>query len=156
MIREVRVGGPNQFAGILRARPNLWTATAWRKTYGFGLDSDGICSRKEDYTQGKFNSPVHSKDGYLTADCKDPRARRVLEFLVPILLPDKGARVTVGVANTILGCFENKRAVDWGPVFADHVKKMVSGVGGTKPSGLSPFLFHLYKAMECLDEEEER
>ena len=50
MIREVRVGGPNQFAGILRARPNLWTATAWRKTYGFGLDNDGICSRKEDFT----------------------------------------------------------------------------------------------------------
>ena len=80
----------------------------------------------------------------------------MLEFLVPILLPDKGTRVTVGVASTILGCFENKRAVDWGLVFADHIKKMVSGVGGTKPSGLSPFFFHLYKAMECLDEEEVR
>ena len=33
---------------------------------------------------------------------------------------------------------------------------MVSGVGGTKPSNLSPFLFHLYKASECLDAEEER
>ena len=32
----------------------------------------------------------------------------------------------------------------------------MSGVGGTKPSALSPFLFHLYKAMECLDEEEVR
>ena len=33
---------------------------------------------------------------------------------------------------------------------------MVSGVGVTKPSALSPFLFHIYKAMECLDEEEVR
>ena len=33
---------------------------------------------------------------------------------------------------------------------------MVSGVGGTKPSALSPFFFHLYKATECLDEEEVR
>ena len=78
----------------------------------FGSDGDGICSRKEDYTQGKFNSPVHSKDGYLTADCKDPKARRVLEFLVQILLTDKGARVTVEVASTILGCFEGRRAID--------------------------------------------
>ena len=74
---------------------------------------------------------MHSKDGYLTADCKDPMARRVLEFLVPILLPDKGARVTVEVANTILGCFGGQRAVDWGLVFADQVRRMVSGVGGS-------------------------
>ena len=45
-------------------------------------------------------------------DCNNPRARRVLEFLVPILLPDKGARVTVGMASLILGSFENNRKVD--------------------------------------------
>ena len=33
---------------------------------------------------------------------------------------------------------------------------MVSGVGSTKPSSLSPFLFHLYTAIGCLDEEEWR
>ena len=33
---------------------------------------------------------------------------------------------------------------------------MVSGVGGTKPSSLSPFLFYLYKTAECLDAEEEK
>ena len=55
----------------------------------------GLCGRNEDFTQGKFHHPVHNKDGYFTADRNDPRARRVLEFLVPILLPDKGARVTM-------------------------------------------------------------
>ena len=74
----------------------------------------------------------------------------MLEFLIPILLLDKSARVTVGVANTILGCFGNQRTVDWGLDFADQVKRMVPGVGGTKPSGFSPILFHLYKAMEGL------
>ena len=80
----------------------------------------------------------------------------MLEFLVLILLPNKGAWVTVGVASTILGCFANQSTIDWGLVFADHVRKMVSGVDSTKPSGLSPFIFHLYKATECLDEEEVR
>ena len=129
---------------------------AWRKTYSFGTEGKGLCARNEDFTQGKFHHPVHSKDEYLTADYKDPRARRVLEFLIPIMLPDKGVRVTVGVASTILGYFGGQRAVDWGLVFADQVKRMVSGIGDTKPTSLSPFLLYLYKAMEYLDEEEVR
>ena len=107
MIREILVGGPYKFKTTLRARPSQWTALAWRGAYGFGTKGQGVCGRGEDFTVGRFHHPVHSKDGYLTSDCKNPRARRVLEFLVPILLPDKGARVTVGIASTILGCFEN-------------------------------------------------
>jgi hypothetical protein len=33
---------------------------------------------------------------------------------------------------------------------------MVSGLGGTKPSSLSPFLFHQYKVAECLEQDKER
>ena len=32
---------------------------------------------------------------------------------------------------------------------------MVSVLGGTKPSSLTPFLYHLYKTAECLDQEKE-
>ena len=32
---------------------------------------------------------------------------------------------------------------------------MVSGLGGTKPSSLTPFLYHLYKTAECLSQEED-
>ena len=108
----MKTGAPNQFAGTLRAKPTMWTAVTWKKTYGFGPDGNRFCARNEDFTLGRFSSLVHSKDGYLTSDCKNPRTRIVLEFLVPILLPDKGARVTVGVASTILGSFEGKRPVD--------------------------------------------
>ena len=41
-------------------------------------------------------------------------------------------------------------------VFTDQVRKMVSGVSSTKPSGLSLFLFHLYKEFGCLDKDELR
>ena len=84
----------------------------------------------------------------MLTDCKNLRCRRVLEFLVPILLPDKGARIIIGVASTIIACFEGRRFVDWGVIFYNTVKRMVSETGGTKPSSLSPFLFHLYKAAE--------
>ena len=112
MLRELLVGAPYRFKTSIWARPSHWTALVWRAAYDFGTKGQGICGRGEDFTIGRFHHPVHSKDGYLITDCKDPRARRVLEFLVPILLPDKGARVTVGITSTILGCFENKRAVD--------------------------------------------
>ncbi|HEX8608852.1 MAG TPA: hypothetical protein VF679_09470, partial [Pedobacter sp.] len=103
MLRELLVGAPYRFKTSIRARPSHWTALVWRAAYDFGTKGQGICGRGEDFTIGRFHHPVHSKDGYLTADCKDPRARRVLEFLVPILLSDKGARVTMGIASTILG-----------------------------------------------------
>ena len=141
MIKEVKMGAPYLFQTTLRARPNQWTAVRWRQVYAFGTEEKGLCTRGEDHSTGKFEHPVHSKDGYLTVDCKDPRARRVLEFLVPILLPEKGARVTVGIASTILGRFGGERTVEWGMVFADQVKKMVTGVGSTKPSSL--FFFSL-------------
>ena len=155
MIRELKARASNQYAGTLRARPNQWVANQWRKTYRFGPNGNGLCSRNKDYTQGRFSNPAHSKDGYLVSDCKNLRYRRVLEFLVSILLPDKSTRVTIEVASTIIACFEGRRFVDWRVIFYNTVKRMVSGIGGTKPSSLSPFLFHLYKAAECLDAEEE-
>ena len=83
------------------------------------------------------------------SSCINPRARRVLEFLIPILLPDRGTRVTVGIANLILGSLEMKRQVDWGLVFYGTVRKMVTGFGGPKSSSFTPFLYHLYKTAEC-------
>ena len=55
-------------------------------------------------------------DGYAIADCRDPRVRRVLEFLVPLLYPEKPTRVTITVGNTIFGALSGERPVDWGVV----------------------------------------
>ena len=78
-----------------------------------------------------------------------------MDFLVPILLPDKGARVTAGIASCILGSLEMKRQVDWGLIFYGTVQRMVSGLGGTKHSCLTPFLYDLYKFEGCLSKDEE-
>ena len=37
------------------------------------------------------------------SDCVDLRERRVLEFVVPILYPEKPGRVTKEIGNTIFG-----------------------------------------------------
>ena len=44
-----------------------------------------MATRLKFFVDGKFSNLVSSKDGYVVPDYKDVRARRVLEFLVPIL-----------------------------------------------------------------------
>ena len=90
-MRELKTGAPNQFESTIRAKPNMWIVVTWKKTFGFGPDGAGFCAWNEDFTPSRFSGPVISKDEYLLSDCSNPRARRVLEFLVSILLPDKGA-----------------------------------------------------------------
>ena len=104
----------------------------------------------ERYAEGKFANPLHSKDGYSLPECTDPRARWVLEFLVPILYPEKPARVTVTVGNTIFGAYTGEREVDWALVIRDVVKRLLTGVGKSKPTPICPYLLHLYIAHDVV------
>ena len=72
--------------------------------------------RTDKYVDGKFSILINPKDGYAVAKCVDPRERKVLEFVVPILYPEKPSRVTVMVGNTIFGALSRIRKVSWGLV----------------------------------------
>ena len=80
-----------------------------------------MASRTDRFIDGKYSGRVNPKDGYAVVDCKEPRARRVLEFLVPLLYTEKPTRVTITVGNTIFGALSEKRLVDWGVVVKDLV-----------------------------------
>ena len=71
------------------------------------------------YIEGCFIHQVDPKDGYAVGDCRNNRQRRVLEFLVPIVHPDKPTRVMITIGNTIFGALDGGREVDWGVVFRD-------------------------------------
>ena len=71
-----------------------------------------MVTQGEKLMEGNFSHPPHSKDGYALLDCKDPRAKRVLEFLIPILYLEKLARVRVIVGNTIFGALTGEKEVD--------------------------------------------
>ena len=81
----------------------------------------------------------------MVSDCKDFRAKQVLEFLIPILYPEKSTRVTVMVGNTVFGALMGDRPVDWGFLIYDVVTRMVGLVSKGKPTMVCPFMFHLYK-----------
>ena len=134
MVRELIVEAPNQYEGTIRARPETWEAGRWREAYGFGTGGEGFASRTDKFIGGKFRNAANPKDGFAIADCKDSRAKRVLEFLIPILYPEKPTRmtVTVGVGNTIFGALLGERKVDWGILLQAVVTKLVDGVRNFK------------------------
>ena len=83
-------------------------------------------------------------------DFKDPRARRVLEFLVPLLYLEKPTRVMITVGNTIFGALSGERPVDWKIVVKDLVQRLLSGMGKSKATPICPYVFHLYHSQELL------
>ena len=75
---------------------------------------------------------------------------------MPILYPEKPARVTVTVGNTIFGAYTEEREVDWALVIRDVVRRLLTGVGKSKPTPICPYLLHLYIAHDVVQAEDKR
>ena len=150
MVAELLGDKDNRWDGTVRQAPEKWTAKEWRKVYGFGRGGEGMASRTDRFIDGMFSGRVNPKDGYAVADCKDPRVKRVLEFLVPLLYPGKPTRVTITVGNTIFGALSGERLVDWGIVVKDFVQRLLFGMGKSKATSIYLYVFHLYQSLELL------
>ena len=150
LVMELLGEKDNWWHGTVRQAPERWTAKEWRKVYGFAKEGKGMTSRTDRFIDGRFSSRVNPKDGYVVVDCKEPRARRVLEFLVPLLYPEKPTRVTIMVGNTIFGALSGERPVDWGIVVKDLVQRLLSEMGRSKATRICPYVFHLYHSHEFL------
>ena len=154
LIREQKMEWSNIFDTTIRDRPEEWTAGVWREVYDFQPGGEGMANRTDLYIEGKFRNEADPKDGYPVRDCRDARERRVLEFLVPIVHPNKPTRVTRTLGNTIFGALSGERTVDWAVIFMELVNRLVGGVGKAKPTSICPFLYHLYECKGLLTEEE--
>ena len=150
MVVELLEDKDNRWYGTVHQAPEKWTAKEWRKVYGFTKEGEGMASRTEWFIDGKFSSWVNPKDGYAIVDYKEPKARRVLEFLVPLLFPEKPTRVTITVGNTIFGALSGEGLVDWGMVVKDLVQRLLSKMGRSKATPICPYVFHLYQLHEFL------
>ena len=95
---------------------------------------------------------MNPKDGFAVAE--DVRAKRILEFLIPILYLEKPTRVTMTVGNTIFEALLGDQRVDWGLIFQSVVTKLVEATRKLKAMPIEPYLFHLYVGQEVLCWEE--
>ena len=68
--------------------------------------------RRKKFVENKFTHLPYSKDGYSLPDCKDLRAKKVLEFLIPIFYPKKSAMITIIVGKTIFEAYIGEQVVD--------------------------------------------
>ena len=127
----------------------------WRKVYNFLPGGGGLANRTDKYVEGKFLHEVDPKDDFPVRECRDARERRLLEFLVPIVHPNKPTRVTRTLENTIFGAMSGERSVDWSIIFMELVNRLVGGASKTKSTPICPFLYHLYESKGLLTEEEE-
>ena len=66
------------------------------------------------WMDGKFKTSINPKHGHAVSDCIDPREKRILEFVIPILYPEKPNKVTKEIGNTIFGALSGEYKVNWG------------------------------------------
>ena len=97
---------------------------------------------------------INPKNEHAVANYVDPRERRVLEFVMPILYLEKLGWITMIVGNTIFGALSKVKKVSWGQGIQEVVRELVSNLEKGKPSSICPYLFHFYQRFECLKEEE--
>jgi hypothetical protein len=156
IVRELLDGVSNEFDNSIRATPTRWMEECWREVYNFSTGGGGLAGRKDEYVKDCFQELPSPKDGYAIEDCTDPRHRRVLAFLVPILYPEKPNRITVTMGNTIFGALNGGRKVNWARIITNLIVQLAARVGKSRASPICPFLYHLYERKELLLQEEEK
>jgi len=154
IVRELLGKLSNEFDGTIRGMPGQWHNDNWRAVYGFASGGLGMASRKDEFVKGRFRGAVNPKDGFAVDDCIDDRDRRLLQFLIPVLHPEKPTRVTITLANTIFGALTGCRRVDWSRIISDLVTQLVSRVGKSRATPVCPYIFHLYHHNELLSPAE--
>jgi hypothetical protein len=156
VVRKLLDGVSNEFDNSIRAAPTQWTEEVWREVYNFSTGGGGLAGRKDEYVRDCFKELPNPKDGYSIEDCTDPRHRRMLAFLTPIIYPEKPNRITVTLGNTIFGALIGGRKVNWAKIITNLVIQLASRIGNSRASPICPFLYHLYERKELLKPEEEK
>ena len=154
MIREQKLERSNIFDTTIRDQPEEWTVGVWRKIYNFLPGGGGMANRTDKYVEGKFLHEVDPKDGFPVRKCRNARERRLLEFMVPIVHPDKPTQVTRTLGNIIFGAISGERSVDWAVIFMELINRLVGGAGKSKPTSICHFLYHLYDSKGLLTKDE--
>ena len=121
-MQELQQTQDNQWQETLWTDPDKWIAAAWHRVYNSPFRDKGMATRGEKYAEGKFANPPHPKDGYFLLECKDPRARKMLEFVIPTFYSKKPIRLIILVGNIVFGAYTGEQEVDWALVMRNTIR----------------------------------
>ena len=127
----------------IRAKYGNWTREHWRSTYDFpDTDEDLEPGSKgdTDWVKERF-SFLSDHDGFKVADCLNPREQRLLEYVVPILNPEKPTTLTVTLARGILSALHRRKQINWG--YLVHRNTQTDGNESREQEGLCACSFPL-------------
>ena len=154
-LREFLFERGNQWFRTMRQDSEKWTAEVWVEVYGFTPQKgEGWASRKDSLHVGKFRGDHDPRDGFHPGNCQNPREQRIIEFILPILSPEKPKRLNITMANTLFGAISGVSPVNWGRLIQEYAEKSIPHIG-RKPSFLSPYILHLYQHYSYINEAEE-
>jgi hypothetical protein len=127
-LREFLFERGNQWLWTMKQEPEKWTPEVWAGVYGFPKGKgEGWANRRDSYYVGKFRMDPDPKFGFHLGNC--PRERRVIEFILPILSPEKPKRLNITMANTLFGAMSGARPVNWGRLIQEYVEKSIPRIG---------------------------
>ena len=112
-LREFRFERGNQWIRTMRRDPDNWTPDVWARVYGFPRGrGEGWAGRRDGLFAAKCRADPDPKDGFYPGNFRNLRDRWVLEFLLPILNPEKPKRISLTMANTLFGSMSGVRPVN--------------------------------------------
>lgn len=116
----------------------------WRTgaTYKFPNNHFGFDKKKgdSDWVKDQFKS-ISDKDGFRVDDCRSNRKRRLLQFLVPILSPNKPTTYVIKLTKAVYEAYLHDRKIGWGLIVHEMTVREALKIGGAKGCPLSPFVY---------------
>ena len=114
MVQKFQAKRSNEWEGTIKRDLEYWTANIWAEVYSFRKEGRMCAGRTGTWIDGKFKTTINPKDGHMVSDCIDPREKRVLEFVIPILYPEKPGRVMKEIGNMVFGALSGEYKVSLG------------------------------------------
>ena len=105
--------------------------------------------KTDKYIGGQFQNLANPKIEFTIVDCDAIRAKRVLEFFIPIAYPEKPTRMMVTVEKTIFGALLGGQPLDWNVVLHIVVGKLAEKVKMGKPMPICPTSFTSTRSNKC-------
>ncbi|CAM6103836.1 unnamed protein product [Calypogeia fissa] len=144
LIQDFIARNPLERRRGIRARPVKWTQQLVAQVYKTPTEGEGLCDGNGELRgriESHFLTEWRRKNGWLPEHCADvENLRPVLEFLTPILNPERQTQITLAVATTIIVSLEDKTKINWSAILKDVIQNLVGRARISKYSYIAPFL----------------